>query len=330
MSEKNLYQELAAQVGAPNSPVMPKIFAALINDTEARVLLAASPPATVKELAEKTGLSESEISQMMESLFHRGLIFKSLKGDTMRYYRVKSVPQMHDSTALIPGLSREVLDLWKEYMDKEWSEMGHMIMNIVPGSIMRVVPVNEGIVPESRILPYDDVLKIIEGARTLSVTKCSCRVISGAPCNKPVEVCMQVDRAAEYNIERGTGRPLTKEEAKKILKLCEEEGLVHTVDNRQVVGHVICNCCKDCCLNWAVMKGPKKWVAPSRFTARVDADTCVGCGTCAERCFFDAIVIEDTATVVEEKCMGCGVCTVTCPTESIRLFEVRPGDFVPA
>lgn len=43
MSEKNLYQELAAQVGAPNSPVMPKIFAALINDTEARVLLAASP-----------------------------------------------------------------------------------------------------------------------------------------------------------------------------------------------------------------------------------------------------------------------------------------------
>jgi len=330
MSEKSLFSELSAAIGAGTSPVMPKIFAALINELEARVLLASSPPATISELAAKTGLSEKEIENMMDSLFHRGLIFRSQKGDVTRYYRVKSVPQMHDSTALIPGLSREVLDLWKEYMEKEWSAMGEMIMNLVPGSIMRVVPVNEGIEPQSRVLPYEDVLKIIEGAKTLSVTNCSCRVISGAPCKKPLEVCMQVDRAAEYNIERGTGRALTKEEAKKILKLCEEEGLVHTVDNRQVVGHVICNCCRDCCLNWAVMKGPKKWVAPSRFTARVDESTCIGCGTCVDRCYFDAITLGDTAKVEEGKCMGCGACTVTCPTESIRLFEVRPEDFVPA
>lgn len=330
MSEQSYYQELAASIGAGTSPIIPKIFAKLANETEAQLLLAASPPATVEELAAKTGLSESEVARRVEELFHRGLIFKSMKDNVMRYYRVKSVPQMHDSTALIPGLSREVLDLWKEYMDTEWSDYGHKIMDMLPGSIMRVVPVNEGIQSESRVLPYDDVVKIIEGARTLSVTKCSCRVISGAPCNKSLEVCMQVNRAAEYNIERGTGRALSIEEAKKILRMCEEEGLVHTVDNRQVVGHVICNCCNDCCLNWAVMKGPKKWVAPSRFTARVDEDTCIGCGTCVDRCFFNAIELGETARVDETKCMGCGVCTVTCPTESMRLIEVRPDDFVPA
>lgn len=221
---------------------------------------------------------------MVESLFKRGLIFKARKGEEIKFYRVKSVPQMHDSTSLTPGLPRKILDLWKAYMQKEWPAYGQTITDFLPGSVMRVIPVNERVDPESRILAYDDVIKIIEGARSLSVTKCSCRVIDGS-CGKPLEVCMQVDRAAEYNIERGTGRPLTKSEAIKIIKLCEEEGLVHVVDNRQTVGHVICNCCKDCCLNWQIMKGPKKWVAPSRFVALVDSDLCTGCETCTERCF---------------------------------------------
>ena len=116
----------------------------------------------------------------------------------------------------------------------------------------------------------------------------------------------------------------------EIMKKCEEEGLVHVADNRQVVGHVICNCCKDCCLNWAVMKGPKKWVAPSRFEAVVDPDLCSGCETCLERCFFDAISVNDDVAVVNAgKCLGCGVCTVSCPTEALKLKEVRAADFVP-
>lgn len=330
MVDIELCRQLAEGIGAGESPIMPKIFQALITEDEARVMLAAAKPTEVKELAEKTGLSEESIEAMMQSLFDRGLIFKR-KGDVMKYYRVKSVPQMHDSTVLTPGIAREVLGLWKTYMKTEWPEYGQKIMDFLPGSLMRVIPVNEAIEPESQILAYEDVMKIIEGADVMSVTKCSCRVIDGA-CGKPLEVCMQVGRAAEYNIERGTGRAINKEEAIAILKLSEEEGLVHVADNRQVVGHVICNCCSDCCLNWDVMKGPKKWVAPSRFEAVVDGDLCTGCETCLDRCFFDAISLndEDIALIDSEKCLGCGVCTVTCPTEAITLKEVRPADFVPA
>jgi len=330
MTSAKLCRQLAEGIGAGESPLIPKIFEALVNDEEAKLLLAASPPSTTGELAQKTGLSEKTIEAMVESLFKRGLIFKARKGEEIKFYRVKSVPQMHDSTSLTPGLPRKILDLWKAYMQKEWPAYGQIITDFLPGSVMRVIPVNERVDPESRILAYDDVIKIIEGARSLSVTKCSCRVIDGS-CGKPLEVCMQVDRAAEYNIERGTGRPLTKSEAIKIIKLCEEEGLVHVVDNRQTVGHVICNCCKDCCLNWQITKGPKKWVAPSRFVALVDSDLCTGCETCTERCFFDAISVDnDLAVIHEEICMGCGVCAVSCPTEAIRLKEVRPADFVPA
>jgi len=330
MADLTLCRQLAEGIGAGESPLIPKIFEVLVNDDEAKVLLAAAPPATAGELALKTGLPGETITAMMDSLFQRGLIFKSKKGEEMKYYRVKSMPQMHDSTSLTPGVSRDILDLWKAYMETEWPEYGRKIMSFVPGSIMRVIPVNEGIEPESRVLAYDDVIKIIENARTLGVTKCSCRVINGA-CEKPLEVCMQVDRAAEYSIERGTGRALSKSEAIDMLKMCEEAGLVHVADNRQVVGHVICNCCRDCCMNWSVMTGPKKWVAPSRFEAVVDPDLCTGCETCLERCFFDAITVDDDLAAVDtEKCLGCGVCTVTCPTEALRLTETRAADFVPA
>src|SRR5512145_60535 len=257
MPDMILCKKLAEAVGAGESPLVPRIFEALVNDDEAKVMLLAAPPATVAELAQKSGLPEDVITAMMDSLFHRGLIFKATKGGEKKFYRVKTIPQMHDSTSLTPGISRQVLDLWKEYMKNEWPEYGHKIMDILPGSIMRVVPVNESIEPQSQILAYDDVVKIIGDAKTLSVTNCSCRVISGN-CDKPLEVCMQVDRAAEYNIDRGTGRALSKSEALDILKTCREEGLVHVVDNRQTVGHVICNCCDDCCLNWAIMKGSKK------------------------------------------------------------------------
>jgi Fe-S-cluster-containing hydrogenase component 2 len=329
MADMKLCRQLAGAVGAGESPLIPKIFEALVSDDEARVLLVASPPATAEELAQKSGLSTDTIKAMMESLFKRGLIFKAKKGGELKFYRVKNIPQMHDSTSLTPGFPRNILDIWKEYMEKEWPEYGRIAMEFMPGSIMRVVPINESITPESRILAYDDVVKIIENAKTLSVTNCSCRVIDGA-CGKPLEVCMQVDRAAEYNIERGTGRILSKSEALAIVKKCEEAGLVHVVDNRQVVGHVICNCCKDCCLNWSVMKGPKKWVAPSRFAAVVDTDECIGCATCLERCFFDALAMNgELAFVNAEKCLGCGVCTVSCPTEAIKLKEVRTADFVP-
>ena len=329
MTDMALCKKLAESVGAGESPVVPKIFEALVNDDEAKVMLLAAPPATAEDLALKSGLPLATILTMMDSLFYRGLIFKATKGGEKKFYRVKTIPQMHDSTSLTPGISRQVLDLWKDYMEKEWPAYGGKIMEIMPGSLMRVVPVNESVEPQSRVLAYDDVVKIVQDAKILSVTNCSCRVISGN-CKKPLEVCMQVDRAAEYNIERGTGRVLSKNEAVEILKKCREEGLVHVVDNRQTVGHVICNCCDDCCLNWAIMKGPKKWVAPSRFEAVVDTDLCSGCEVCMDRCFFDALSLKDDLAVVDpEKCLGCGACTVVCPTEALKLKETRSADFVP-
>ena len=84
---------------------------------------------------------------------------------------------------------------------------------------------------------------------------------------------MQVNKAADYAIERGTGRALTKEEAIEMLRKCEEEGLVHVADNRKEVAHIICNCCDDCCINWATPRGDiGKFAAPSRYLTVIAAE----------------------------------------------------------
>jgi len=197
MAEKALFQQLAEGIGAGESKLIPRIFEALIDESEARVLLAAAPPATIDEISEKTGIPGDNIEKMINPLFEKGLIFKSKKEGATRYYRVRSVPQLHDATALYLDASRDFLDLWKEYMATEWDEYGRKLEAILPQAAVRVIPVNISIEPQTQILAFDDVKGIVEGARNLAVAKCSCRVIDGK-CGRPLEVCIQVDRAADY------------------------------------------------------------------------------------------------------------------------------------
>jgi Fe-S-cluster-containing hydrogenase component 2/biotin operon repressor len=331
--EKNVYQQLAEAVGAGDSKYISGIFETLADEKEARLLLAAAPPATIEELAQKTGMGVEEIEALIEPLFKKGLLFKSKKPEGTRYYRVRQMLQMHDSTAVMVNPPKRMLELWKAFMAEEFNEYSRRLEQVLPAPVIRVIPVNVSVRPETRVLAFDDVKNIIAEAKTLAVTPCSCRVIDGS-CGKPIEVCVQLDKAAEYALERGTGRKLEKDEALEMMKRCEEEGLVHVTGNKRTVGHVICNCCSDCCLNWpSVRTGLGKFVVPSRFQAEVDPSKCTSCETCLDRCYFGAITMEgegNSALVRPEKCMGCGLCLVTCPTEAITLKEVRPAEFVPA
>jgi len=331
MSEQSPYQEIAKLLGAPASKIIPKIVEMIADEKECKILMAAFPAATVSELSQKSGIPHEEVQAMVRPMFLKGLLFSSKKEGDPRYYRVKTVPQFHDSSILWKGATKEFYNLWKEYMDKEWRDFGKVIEAFLPKPVIRVIPVGATIESKAKVLAFEDVREIVNQARTLAVTPCTCRVIDGK-CGKPVEMCIQINRAAEYALERGTGRALTREEALRLLHLAEKEGLIHVADNRQSVDHVICNCCRDCCLNWR-LPNPHKLVAPSRFQASVNAEECMGCQTCIDRCFFDAIYMEGDdpkACINPEKCVGCGVCTIPCPTEAITLKAVRPPESIPA
>ena len=172
---------------------------------------------------------------------------------------------------------------------------------------------------------------MITEASSLAVVNCTCRVAAGK-CEQPLETCIQINKAADYALKRGTGRRLSKEEALNLLEECEKAGLVHCSDNRAGMGNVICNCCGDCCQFMSmVIKYGHRIVDPSRYQAFVEPADCQGCEACLERCVFKAILMDhDTAKVIKDKCMGCGLCTTTCPNQAIRLKEIRAADFIPS
>ncbi|MDI6754306.1 MAG: 4Fe-4S binding protein [Thermodesulfobacteriota bacterium] len=330
MADQNSYRELSKLLGASGSKILPKIIQMISDEKEIKILLAAFPAATVSELSDKTGIPKDIVQVMVEDMFLKGLIFFSKKEGDPRYYRVKTVPQFHDSSILWKGATKEFHNLWKEYMENEWEEFGKVIEGLLPKPVVRVIPVGATIESKAKVLAFEDVREIVNQARTLAVTRCTCRVIDGK-CGKPIEICIQVNRAADYTIQRGTGRIITKEEAMGLLHLAEKEGLVHIADNRRNVDHIICNCCRDCCMNWR-LPNPQKLVAPSRFQALVNAEECIGCQVCLDRCYFDAIVIEGQepkARINPEKCVGCSLCTVTCPAEAMAMKEVRPPEVIP-
>ena len=192
---------------------------------------------------------------------------------------------------------------------------------------------------ETKLLPSEDVEAIIDKAAKLALANCSCRRIARR-CDFPTDVCLQVNRGAEYAITRGTGKELTKDEAMKIIDVAEEAGLIHSVYNNSGVPNVICNCCTDCCIFYYPLTKHgvlEKGVARGRFQAEVDKATCTGCQTCVERCPFEAVAMVKVpgekklkAHISSEKCFGCGVCVVGCESEAIRLIEVRPPEYIPA
>ncbi|MBI4832443.1 MAG: 4Fe-4S binding protein [Candidatus Lindowbacteria bacterium] len=330
MSDTNVYQELADKLMMGHSETIKKLFSMVADEKEAKLLL--SMPGTAEELAAATGRSADDVKKSLDVMFHKGLAFVS--GSSGKYRMCRDIVQFHDATILWPEATKEFHNLWKEFTDKEWGPTVKIIESMLPGPPTRIIPVAASLDAKNQILHYENVKEIVESAKRIAVTKCTCRVVDGK-CGLPVEVCIQINRAADYAITRGTGREIDKKEAMDIIRKAEEAGLVHVTINTDHIDHYICNCCSDCCigLRYMIEQGTK-FVSPSRFQAVVDQDSCVGCESCIDRCYFGAISVqngndEPKATVDGEKCVGCGLCSVVCPSDAIHFDEVRPAEFIP-
>ena len=57
------------------------------------------------------------------------------------------------------------------------------------------------------------------------------------------------------------------------------------------------------------------------MVAKVNADECVGCGSCVDECPSEAISMNDNdiAVINADECTDCGMCVDACPTEAITM-----------
>jgi formate hydrogenlyase subunit 6/NADH:ubiquinone oxidoreductase subunit I len=331
MSHQDLYRELSKKVGTEHSQIVPEIWKTVCTPEEAALLNVL--PATIEDLARRFEQSPEAVAAMLDVLFHKGVVFKASREGKTVYRMPKHIIQFHDASSLWAEAPPALIELWRQYTEQEYPQIPAALTAMKIPPFFRVIPINEKIEVKSQVLVYEDAANIVEKASVIAVTKCPCRMIM-RKCDKPVDVCLQLNRGAEYAIERGTGRKIDITEAKAILRRAEQAGLVHLTENRAGIGTVICNCCNCCCIGlpYARNAATSGMLVPSRYRAAVDGETCIGCGLCVDDCPMLAISLDEqnVAVIDAEACIGCGVCTHVCPTDTISLTAVRGEDFIPA
>ena len=254
----DIYVQMTEKIFMNGSELIPKLFSMIAEKGEAELLLAM--PGTPAQLAERLGLERETVERMCAILYHKGLVFKSFKGDVVSYKMCRDLVQFHDATILWPEAPKAYHELWQRFMEEEWPSFAQLFAKLLPRPFTRIIPVETAVdAAKETILDIDSASAMVRNAAVVAVTKCTCRLIAGK-CNHTLEACLQIDNAARYTIDRGSGREISKDEALALLKQCEQEGLVHVTINKAHAGHFICNCCA-CSARPAE---PARTAAPSR------------------------------------------------------------------
>ena len=328
MVTSDVYTELMARLKYPQSERFRRLLQKLMTPEEGKLLL--ELPAEPAVLAQKSGLDEEAVQRKLQEFMERGLAIPTSKGVCF----ARDMTQLHDSnlSSAEKWIDTELLDLWKEFRDGEWAQTMAGGLGDSYVQFIKVLPAWKAMErsPDlGELLPEENIRELLKGADSIGVVSCTCRR-SIRECDLPVDVCLQLNRGAEYAINRGAGRRISAEEAIAIADEAEEAGLIHTWPFGNA-GRLtaICNCCRDCCDIFAIgirVGTIEQILEKSRFRAEVDQDLCTGCQDCVERCFFEAIEMKDSppskklkATIEEGKCFGCGLCVVVCEPEALTM-----------
>jgi ferredoxin len=340
MNNLELYTKLAERydkgqlVGAPMTRTLLKIFMHLFNPEEAEVALTLPFEKNLSLTEVKTLYPDKvdRIEEILDGMAIKGTVYRDIRPGKEKKYRLLPSLVGWQETPFWHGRETEqakvLSPLYKEYHKEAFAaEMARGV------PLMRVIPVDTSLKATSDILPFDEIKPLIDASSYQAVGHCPCRVTAkfrGEGCQYTTENCLHFGNMGRYMVVHGMAREITKEEALKILKAADDEGLVHIIDNIEGYMHTICNCCRCCCSflvpineNWGL-----DILSYSNYLAGVDGDICIGCGVCTDRCPVGAVqVIDDVSQVNESICIGCGACTSTCSTEAIRLSrrqDVKP------
>jgi len=299
---------------------------------EAAVASVMTPkPATSSAIAAEMGKHEKELFPILEAMAHKGLCSSFVSGE-QRFYA---------GSPFVPGIFEfQFMRGTKSDRDRRLARLIHAYKAAVdktrgPQKITfpanRVIPVGKTIPVGSQVHTYSQVTSYLDRYDPIAVSTCFCRheaklMNEQDDCGMPDEVCMQFGIAAQFVIERGMGRKVSKEEASETLRKAAEAGLVHMTRNAQEIDF-LCNCCScHCMILKTALHQPKPGRALfSGFQPKFDSDLCSGCQTCLDRCPAQALIFEEKIPEVDlDRCFGCGVCVAGCPAEAITMAE-KPG-----
>lgn len=319
----------------------------LMTEEEAKFLLNFRKPSlNINQLMDKTGLEKEVLENMLDRLMNNAVIIGTPSRSTgiMVYSVMPYLPGIFEFT-MMRGESGEREKKLANLFEKLHDEMTEYTQNNYESFVGqyeklpimdRVVPVEEQIdVQAETVVHFEEIKKLIENVDDIAVSHCYCRhykdlLDEHCETDAPKLNCFQLGKTAVFVAKHGFGKLVSKEEAMKILREAEDAGLVHKVIHVGIdpnnIEAGICNCCKDCCNTFQMYyRGIAPIKSLTSYIAKIDADDCIGCGTCVERCPVEAPELMNShASIIEDRCIGCGVCAHLCPEEAINLERTGP------
>jgi Na+-translocating ferredoxin:NAD+ oxidoreductase subunit B len=281
------------------------------------------------EIAAKAGKKSDEVAQMLDKISKRGLIYRIRQDGELKYRLVPfmvgilefNVYNINPTLGINIGMMMEG-GYFKTIYSKKTPHL-------------RSIPIKSEIVAKDKIMPYDDAVTIISTRDRISISECACRLLGremGNPCIHPMDTCFQFNDWADYYVENGLGKYISKEEALEKLARNEEEGLVNQVANSKEP-ELLCSCCSCHC---GLFDSLKKFPGPAfdnitNYVCQWDANACNNCGICVKRCPVGAHAFVDGKKVyLNEKCIGCGLCVTTCkPNACVLINKPEDAQYVP-
>ncbi len=313
--------EMATGYPATAAGVEIRLLKQLFSPEDAEIFLSMDTAAeTPEEVARRTGCEAGMLSARLEDMALRGLLFRLHDGGLLRYHAIPFIVGIYEFQ--INNLSKGLLKDVSEYYLTGLGGTFHSLKT----PHLRTIPINTDLVSSWPVATYDDAASIIEQKDRIAVAPCLCRKavrMYGKGCDHPLETCLQFNSFADYYVDNGMARYITKEEAFDILRRNEEEGLVIQTANSKEV-EAMCACCSCCCgmlISLKLFPSPARQVK-SNYVCTSDPSLCTGCGTCVKRCCVDAITLADEkALMSEDRCIGCGLCVTACPSQARSLLR---------
>ena len=346
MSDREVYEKFiewlrASYAGLPESEELLPMIRARYMPEEAELLINVPfagpfPKPTLEKLAEQKNIDAGELGKKLDEAAKKGIVFRTVDGDTVRY-ALNDAFFVFMRSSFWPGRddesSKAIAPLMNRYFHGGFFDELFAHAHIRG---LRAIPIEETIDDTRQILPYEDVVKVLDSLDYFCVATCPCRhrknLDPATPdCKHPAKNCLHFGELAHYMVENGLGIEITREETREILEKAADSGLVHGISNWQQGVDTICNCCKCCCMwfeSYHVLRHSGS-LDPSNYRVAVTQQTCIGCGLCVQRGPMEALRLEDSpvadnetgkAAVAEvDRCIGCGVCVHKCPSKSLVL-----------
>jgi len=346
--ERDIYKRLGKHLsslgmGYPDKEELIDILCENFTPQEAEVALAIPTdripfePVSISEISTHIKLPKRKLDLILSNLAHRGLLFsKKMKNGKTGYALQQfgyGFPQTFFWKGVDTPIAKKMAELIVKYSKRDQLYEAYGKTETKP---LRYIPASRSIDPEQHaVFPFEMMEGVIQKANVIALVHCPCRVtahlVGKKRCDHSLENCIKYDELAEYLIDKGIGREISKQETLEVIKKSEQAGLVHLVDNaREGIKHT-CNCCGCCC--WSVgtirrKRIPRDVLMATYFLRETDKGKCTGCGKCIEICPVNVIKMEGDFPVVDrEWCIGCGVCAIPCPSSAIKL--VRKTDALP-